>query len=233
MVRRNHKTVRCLLVRAIQIYQGDEETLRSGQGRLATAYRTCWERMGSDRLVPPGDGTVPSSIANPLETLAEVAHKQLPNHYVAGTDAGRDDTAISLDCGTAHSERTTTGQPQNPAPSEAVFNASAANDETMQPMWQAHSEAAPAQGTQTQCVPSSDTLSLPQYGFRSAEGPSLDAQWWPPIDCHSLHERTLDFQFHGGLAGVNQGTVADGPATADDWEKTVDGLYAFYGEGSG
>lgn len=233
MVRQNHQTVRCLLVRAMQIYQGDEETLRSGQGRLATAYRTSLEATRGEALMPTGDGAIPSVNTNPLETLAEVAHRQLPNHYVAGLSGDGDDSAIPPDCDAAHSEGTSATQTQNPAPSEAGFVPTATNDENVQPMWQAHAEAGAAQGTNRPCVPPSDNLSLPQYELRSAEGPSFVAPWWPGLDCHGLHERTLEFSFHGGLAGASQGAVADGHSTADDWEKTVDGLYAFYGDGSG
>jgi hypothetical protein len=84
-----HETVRHLLIRAIQICEGDEETLRSGQGRLANAYRTRWEDISSNTLEVPSTLTTlgtnsrqsvsVGSGRTPLEILAEVARSQPSN----------------------------------------------------------------------------------------------------------------------------------------------------------
>jgi hypothetical protein len=54
-VLQSHETVRCLLIRAIQICEGDESTLWLGQGRLANAYRARWGDNDSNTLEAPSD----------------------------------------------------------------------------------------------------------------------------------------------------------------------------------
>jgi hypothetical protein len=90
--------VRRLLIRAIQICEGDEEALRSGQGRLANAYRTRWENNNSDTLRAPSNLTIFDTNSSPsvsvglgrtpLEILAEVARSQPSNDYDEGPYVG-------------------------------------------------------------------------------------------------------------------------------------------------
>jgi hypothetical protein len=90
--------VRRLLIRAIQICEGDEEALRSGQGRLANAYRTRWENNNSDTLRAPSNLTTFDTNSSPsvsvglgrtpLEILAEVARSQPSNDCDEGPYVG-------------------------------------------------------------------------------------------------------------------------------------------------
>jgi hypothetical protein len=90
--RRTHDAARRLLERAVQICGGDEETLRTGQGRLANAYRINWETREDSTLASPSIVTTPGADLTPtmpmgaggtlLETLAEVVGSQLSD----GTD---------------------------------------------------------------------------------------------------------------------------------------------------
>ena len=97
--------MRRLLIRAIQICEGDEEALRSGQGRLANAYRTRWGNNDSDTLGALSnlttDGTTSSPLASTesgmtaLEALAEVADSRLSDGHIERQPSGADLTSPS------------------------------------------------------------------------------------------------------------------------------------------
>jgi hypothetical protein len=117
--------VRRLLIRAIQICEGDEEALRSGQGRLANAYRTRWEDNDSDtlgalsNLTTSGTNTSPSVLMSlgrtPLEILAEVARSQPSNDHDEGPYMGGARSTPPLPVARARDDGSVTAQVQTPS----------------------------------------------------------------------------------------------------------------------
>ena len=173
-----HQVVRSLLIRAVQIYEGNEEALRSGQGRLANAYRTRWEDKNSagaalssltildmiaTRSTPVASGRTP------LETLAEVAHSRLPNDPdTSGADLGlpsgvigaRNDSSAIAAVGT-RSEDTFTGLVQTPLPCEAAPVPMGMYRQNLQSPWPTNWP----QQTSTHYNPLNGARSPPLFGF--------------------------------------------------------------------
>lgn len=149
-----HQVVRSLLIRAIQIYEGNEEALRSGQGRLANAYRTRWENNNSGARTPLSNLTILDTNATPsisdgygrtpLETLAEVARSRLPNDHdtsgaasnsPSGAAGARNGSSASVAVG-ACNEGTTTGQVQTWESREAAPAPITMYGQTINSPWQ-------------------------------------------------------------------------------------------------
>lgn len=134
--------MRSLLIRAIQICEGDEEALRSGQGRLANAYRTRWE--DHDEETPATLSSLNTSVANAvslasvqsdrtaLETLAEVAHSRQPEDCPRGLQTGGTDS-VPVSCASGAQNDSLTNVPVQIPASDQVLTTntiSACNEDT-------------------------------------------------------------------------------------------------------
>lgn len=117
--------MRRLLVRAVQICEGNEKTLWLGQGRLANAYRTRWEDMSTDRREVPstlttlGTDSSPSVSVGldrtPLEILADVARSQPSNNYDEGPYMGTARSTHPLPAPRAREDGSVPAQVQTPS----------------------------------------------------------------------------------------------------------------------
>lgn len=178
---------------AVRIYQGNEEALRSGQGRLANAYRTYCEQGNSDRqqLNVNVDAGAPISAGerhNRLDTLAEIAHRRLRTDYVADpcTDG------VQLDLGSDASEVRNDGLVNPPeshrAARDLMTTTQAQNMQTPVAPW--------TYGIAAQCVPTANNGStlfsdhskqagLAVMNFEADSTPNLDdlwsEEWYPPL----------------------------------------------------
>jgi hypothetical protein len=141
--------VRCLLIRAIQICEGDESTLWLGQGRLANAYRARWGDNDSNTLEAPSDLMSLRTNSSPsvsvglsrsrLEILAEEAARIQPfsdndgDPYMGGARSIPEQAEQQL---RAREEGPVAGQVPRLASNEMGFTPAATYGQDMEFAWQ-------------------------------------------------------------------------------------------------
>jgi hypothetical protein len=251
-----HQVVRSLLIRAIQIYEGNEEALRSGQGRLANAYRTRWEDFRRKTREVPSTLTTSSPLASmeesmTLEALAEVADSRLSDGHIGQQPSGADLTSPSCVTGApsdgltnapmqmsasnqgsvtnagVFSEGTATGQVQVSGPLKTASVPTVLYGQAVQPRWQACAE----QNHSQQIIPQHDSpygaQSQQQYGFGHA-GITMGEQ-----SSLSRWWPTVDpLNSHETMVPhilQNNGLNRIDP---DEWEKTVEEFFTYYRDGT-
>jgi hypothetical protein len=110
---------------AVRIYQGSEEALRSGQGRLANAYRTYCERGSSDgqQLNVSVNAGVPITAGERRDrpdAPAEVARRQLRNDYVTDPSMDRAHSVLESDASGVRNDGLANAPGQTPASFQAA-----------------------------------------------------------------------------------------------------------------
>jgi hypothetical protein len=256
-----HQVVRSLLLSAVRIYEGNEEALQSGQGRLANAYRTRWEDNDSDMLGALSNLTTLSTTSSPLastesgmtalEALAEVADSRLSDGYIEQQPSGVDLTSPSCATGAPSDGLTnapmqTSASNQNSATNAGVFSEGTATGQVQAP--------GPLK-----------TASVPTALYGQAVQPQLQEctelnhsqQIIPQHD--PLYGAQSRQQYGFGHAGIIMGEqstrsgwwpTVDSPNSheaviphllqdnglngvdPDEWEKTVGELFSYYGDGT-
>lgn len=177
----------------MRIYEGDEEALRSGSGRLANVYRLYCERSSRDSGQRSVNTNIDLSISpgldpNPLDTLAEVAgghisHDSVARPYRCGLDSvlpssvagARTDSSANAQDQPHHSplnpvvgaryEGTAAGQVQIPVSREAAPVRAATYGEAVQSGWQTYADQNRPQQPTTHQVPVNDAQNHPGFEF--------------------------------------------------------------------
>jgi hypothetical protein len=183
---------------AVRIYQGSEEALRSGQGRLANAYRTYCERGSSDgqQLNVSVNAGVPITAGerrDRLDAPAEVARRQLRNDYVTDPSMDRAHSVLESDASGVRNDGLANAPGQTPASFQAapdlMTTRQEQNMQTPLPSWtMSHATAAqyvpPSNNGSTLFSDQSNQAGLVVRNFGTDSAPNVDDLWpeeWYPL----------------------------------------------------
>jgi hypothetical protein len=200
-----HQVVRSLLLSAVRIYEGNEEALRSGQGRLANAYRTRWE---------DNDGSVTAQVQTPSSD--QVSTSNAVGACSEGTTTGHVQPSESRKAA--------------PVPTamygQAMHSPWRMNAEESWPQ-QVAVRHMPHDGVQG--LPQSAHC----HTSMATGAPIPPAQWLPTVDLHGRQDTmTPNIPLYSGLDQADRIVTPDGLCTTQDWNEAMRNTLAQFEDGS-